>query len=115
MTEIVYTLAARKAKDNSDLIVGTCYMHEQSLFILFDYRATRSFISTRCVSRLGLEVVQLLSPTIITTTIDDSVDTTRMCKSFLITANDCTFLINLIFLPFKKICVVLGMDWISSH
>lgn len=36
-------------------------------------------------------------------------------KSCLITLNDCTFLIDLVCLPSKRIDVVLGMDWISFN
>lgn len=45
----VYTLDAKKAKGNSNLIAGMHYLHSQPLFVLFDCEASHSFISTKCV------------------------------------------------------------------
>lgn len=69
----VYTLDAKKVKGSSYLIVGMSYMQEHLLFILFDYEATHVFIFTRCIERLRLEVLHLLSPMNITITNDDNV------------------------------------------
>ncbi|XP_058733188.1 uncharacterized protein LOC131604787 [Vicia villosa] len=52
----VYTLDARKAKGNNNLIASTCYVNNQPLCVLVDCGATHSFISTECVCRVGLEV-----------------------------------------------------------
>ncbi|XP_058752158.1 uncharacterized protein LOC131625295 [Vicia villosa] len=45
----VYTLDAKKAKGNNNLIAGTCYVNNQPLCVLVDCGATHSFISTECV------------------------------------------------------------------
>lgn len=51
----------------------------------------------------------------VTTATDDSVETTWMCDSCPITMKDCTLLIDIIFIPFKKIDVVLGMDFLHTN
>lgn len=44
----MYTLDAREAKGNNELLDKTNYMYEQSLFILFDYVDLHSFIYHLC-------------------------------------------------------------------
>lgn len=53
----MYTLDARKAKGNSELIEDTYYMHEHPLFVLFDCGDKHSLILNYCVKRIGLEAV----------------------------------------------------------
>jgi hypothetical protein len=52
----VYTLDAKKAKPNNDLIAGTCYMHQSHLFVLLDFEANHSFFASKYVPKLGLEL-----------------------------------------------------------
>lgn len=44
----VYIMDAKKAKGNSGLISGTCYVNNQPLFVIFDCGASHSFILTKC-------------------------------------------------------------------
>ncbi|XP_058760196.1 uncharacterized protein LOC131633499 [Vicia villosa] len=111
----VYTLDARKAQGNTNLVAGTCYVNNQPLFVLVDCGATHSFISYHCVQRLGFETSCLANPMVISSATDDVVEAREICKECSITFNGRRFLIDLIFLPLKKIDVVLGMDWLSAN
>ncbi|XP_058767948.1 uncharacterized protein LOC131641669 [Vicia villosa] len=111
----VYTLDSRKAQGNSNLVAGTCYVNNQPLFVLIVCGATHSFISYHYVRRLGIETSLLSNPMIISSATDDVVEAREVCKECSITFNGCRFLIDLIFLPLKKIDVVLGMDWLSAN
>lgn len=71
----VYTLDAIEAKGNGDLIADTCYLHNQSLCIMFDYGASHSFIMAKCVHRIRLEAIPLLSPMVVTTITKSNVET----------------------------------------
>ncbi|XP_058742440.1 uncharacterized protein LOC131614924 [Vicia villosa] len=70
----VYTLDARKAQGNTNLVAGTCYVNDQPLFVLVDCGATHSFISYPCVRRLGFETSLLPNPMIISSATDDVVE-----------------------------------------
>lgn len=70
-----YTLDAKKAKDDSELIAGTCYMHGKPLFVLYDCGESYSFISTKCLKRLEVEVIPLPSPMVVTTAMGSNVET----------------------------------------
>ncbi|XP_058726596.1 uncharacterized protein LOC131597956 [Vicia villosa] len=111
----VYTLDARKAQGNTNLVAGTCYVNDQPLFVLVDCGATHSFISYPCVRRLGFETSLLPNPMNISSAIDDVVEAREICKECSITFNGRRFVIDLICLPLKKIDVVLGMDWLSAN
>ncbi|XP_058776820.1 uncharacterized protein LOC131651171 [Vicia villosa] len=110
----VYTLDARKAQGNTNLVAGTCYVNNQPLFVLVDCGVTHSFVSYHCVRRLGFETSLLPNPMIISSATDDVVEAREICRDYVI-FNGRRFLIDLICLPLKKIDVVLGMDWLSAN
>lgn len=109
-TSQVYTLDVKKAKGNNALIVGTCYIIGHPYFVLFDCVATYSFVSIQCMKRLGLNEIPLFSPMVVTTAMDDVVETPLICENCFLLVNGRIFQIDLIYLPFKKVDVVLGMD-----
>ncbi|XP_058767192.1 uncharacterized protein LOC131640834 [Vicia villosa] len=111
----VYTLDARKAQGNTNLVAGTCYVNNQPLFVLVDCGATHSFVSYHYVRRLIFETSLLPNPMIISSTTDDVVEAQEICRECYVTFNGRRFLIDLICLPLKKIDVVLGIDWLSAN
>ncbi|XP_050876629.1 uncharacterized protein LOC127080343 [Lathyrus oleraceus] len=111
----VYTLDARKAKSNNALIVGTCLVNNHPCFVLFDCGATHSFVSIQCMKRLGLQSIPLSPHMVVTTAMDDVVETPLICENCLLSVNGRIFQIDLICLPLKKVDVVLGMDWLSAN
>ncbi|XP_050915108.1 uncharacterized protein LOC127130078 [Lathyrus oleraceus] len=111
----VYTLDARKAKRNNALIAGTCLVNNHPCFVLFDCGATHSFVSIRCMKRLGLQAILLSLPMVVTTAMDDVVETPLICENCSLSVNGRIFHIDLIYLPLKKVDVVLGMDWLSAN
>ena len=111
----VYTMDARRTKADNSLIAGTCLVNERPCFVLFDCGATHSFVSTRCVKRLGLRAIPLSPPMVVTTAMDESVETPLICENCIISVDGRVFQIDLICLPLKKVDVVLGMDWLSAN
>ncbi|XP_050902833.1 uncharacterized protein LOC127115299 [Lathyrus oleraceus] len=111
----VYTLDARKDKSNNALIASTCFINNRPCFVLFDCGATHSFVSIRCMKRLGLQAIPLSPPMVVTTTMDDVVETPLICENCSLSVNGRIFQIDLICLPLKKVDVVLGMDWLSAN
>lgn len=111
----VYTLDARKAKSNTNLVAGTCYVKNKPLFVLVDNGATHFFIYNQYVPRIGFEVVFLPKPMVISSTMNHVMEAQLVCRDCSLPFNDREFLIDLIFLPLKKIDVILGMDWLSTN
>ncbi|XP_050915637.1 uncharacterized protein LOC127130713 [Lathyrus oleraceus] len=114
-TSRVYTLDAWKAKRDNALIASTCLINDHPCFVLFDYAETHSFVSIKCMKCLGLQAIPLLSPMVVTTAMDDVVETPLICENCSLSVNGRIFHIDLICLPFKKVDVVLGMNWISAN
>ncbi|XP_050902755.1 uncharacterized protein LOC127115201 [Lathyrus oleraceus] len=110
-----YTLDARKAKSNNTLIAGTCLVNDHPCFVLFDCGVTHSFVSIQCMKHLGLQAIPLSPPMVVTTAMDDVVETPLIYENCSLSVNGRIFQINLIYLPLKKVDVVLGMDWLSAN
>lgn len=68
----VYTLDAKKVKGNNELVVGTCYVNNHSLFMLVDNEATHYFISTKCLQQIGFEYIPLSNLMVINSTMSSN-------------------------------------------
>ena len=111
----VYTLDARKAKSNNALIAGTGLINNHPCFVLFDCGETQPFLLIQCMKCLGLQAIPLSPPMVVTTAMDDVVETPLICENCSLSVNGRIFQIDLICLPLKKVDVVLGMDWLSAN
>lgn len=67
------------------------------------------------MKRLGLQAIPLSPPMVVTTAMDDVVETPLICENCSLLVNGRIFQIDLIYLPLKKVDVVLGMDWLSTN
>jgi len=83
--------------------------------VLFDLRATHSFVSNECVGRLGLAMRELECELIVTTPASREVSTTSVCVGCPMEVGGRRFKLNLICLSMKGLDVILGMDWLSSN
>ena len=106
---------AKKTKGDNSLIAGTCFVNGYPCFVLFDCGATHSFVSLRCMKRLGLQAIPISPPMVVTTAMDEMVETPLVCENCTLSVDGRTFQIDLVCLPLKKIDVVLGMDWLSAN
>lgn len=105
-----YTLDAKKAKGSNALITGTCHVNDHPCFVLFDYGETHSFVSVQYMKCLGLKAIPLSPHMMVTTSMDDVVETHLICENCSLLLNGRVFHIDLICLPLKKVDVVLGID-----
>ncbi|XP_050889900.1 uncharacterized protein LOC127095224 [Lathyrus oleraceus] len=67
------------------------------------------------MKRLGLQEIPLSPPMVVTTAMDNVVETPLICENCSLSVNGRNFQIDLIYLPLKKVDVVLGMDWLSAN
>lgn len=75
----------------------------------------KSFISSKCVIRFGLELSLLTPLMTVATTIGGGLIVKLVCKSCPITVSNKTYFIDLMCLPLREFNVILGMDWLSSN
>lgn len=83
--------------------------------MLYDSRATHSFISFDCVKSLDLLVSSLPYEFVVSTPTYKLVTTSIACFDCSVMVDDKTFSMNLICLPLSHLDVLLGMDWLSSN
>jgi len=83
--------------------------------VLYDSRATHSFVSNECVRRLGLVMRKLACELIVATPASGEVSTTSVCVGCPIEVAGRRFKVNLICLPMEGLNVILGMDWLASN
>jgi len=83
--------------------------------VLFDSRATHSFVSNECVRRLRLTMRELGCELLVATPASGEVSTTSMCVGCPMEVAGRRFRLNLICLPMEGLDVILGMDWLSSN
>jgi len=50
----VYVMKRDEAKDASDVIIGSCFIHSYPITVLFDSEASHSFIASGIVVKLKL-------------------------------------------------------------
>jgi len=80
--------------------------------LLYDSRATHSFVSNACVERLGLPVCKLQCELAVSTPVSGLVRTSSLCARCLVEVEGRRYKVNLICLPLQELEVILGMDWL---
>ncbi|KAL8123995.1 hypothetical protein AgCh_011844 [Apium graveolens] len=109
-----FNMTMKDAVQSSDVVAGTLPVNSVDAKVLFDSRATRSFISQDFVDKLHCEVKLLEQALMIELTNKNQVSVDRMCPRCDIEIGH-HFHANLI--PFKlgEFDVILGMDWLSEN
>ncbi|RDX93497.1 Retrovirus-related Pol polyprotein, partial [Mucuna pruriens] len=93
-----WTCNDRIVSESRNLIQGTFFINTYPLIVLFDSRATYSFISHHCVSSLKFLIT-----------------TSSVCLQCPLTVYDKAFLVDLICLPFSQVDIFIGIDWLSTN
>ena len=85
------------------------------MLVLFDSKASHSFISHDCVERLGLSTRDLGCELMVSTPASGQVSTNLACVGCLMEVEGRHFKVNLVCLPLERLEVILGMDWLSTN
>jgi hypothetical protein len=97
-----------------EVLVGTFYLNEHPIVILFDFGASHDFISSTCAKNARLSMVAMEAPYVVSTP-GGQVDVDRIvCKAPLELAGR-VFSTDLIILKGKGLDVILGMSWMKLH
>jgi hypothetical protein len=96
-----------------DVVIGMFFINNISVVVLFDSRASHSFISAAFVEKHNLPVA-LLSCQMIVSSPEGDMPARRLCPKVNLKIRGVDFVANLIVLESKGIDVILGMDWLSK-
>ncbi|KAA3480627.1 Gag protease polyprotein-like protein [Gossypium australe] len=94
-----YAIRAREEAASPDVIPGTFYLFDVTVYALVDPGSTQSYICTALVTQNKLH----------------SMIVNLVCCKCPLKVTGCEFPTDLMLLPFREFDVILGMDWLSLH
>jgi hypothetical protein len=97
-----------------DVVIGTFSINDLSVVVLFDSRASHSFVSAAYVEKHNLPMALLRCQMIVSSPGGD-MPARQLCPKVNLKIRGVDFVTNLIVLESKGIDVILGMDWLGKH
>jgi hypothetical protein len=107
-------VTVEEAQEAPDVVIGMFLINDTSAVVLFDSRASHSFISTAYVGKRYLPLALLRCQMIVSSPGGD-MPVSQLCPKVNLNIKGIDFVANLIVLESKGIDVILGMDWLSKH
>jgi hypothetical protein len=105
----VYHVAVEEVQEAPDVVIGMFLINDTSVVVLFDSRASHSFISTTYVGKHNLPLALLRCQMIVSSSGGDML-TRQLCPKVNLKIRRVDFVANLIVLELKGIDIILGMD-----
>jgi hypothetical protein len=103
-----------EAQEPPDVVIGMLFINDTFAVVLFDSRASHSFISTAYVEKYNLPIALLRCQMIVSSPGGDML-ARQLCPKVNLKIRGVDFVANLIVLELKGIDVTLGIDWLSKH
>jgi hypothetical protein len=97
-----------------EVLVGTFFLNEHPIIILFDSGASRDFVSSTCAKKAKLSLVASGASDVISTP-ESRVDGNQIVQKVPLELSGRVFNTNLIILSGQGIDVILGMSWMKMH
>ncbi|XP_058202941.1 uncharacterized protein LOC131317402 [Rhododendron vialii] len=97
----------------SAIVRGTFLLFNSFAKVLFDSRASHSFIVASLVCALELKTESLSPPLFVETPVGGRTPLDRICRDYELLIHDCRFTFDFIVLGMSSFDLILGMDWLS--
>jgi hypothetical protein len=107
-------VAVEEAQEAPDVVIGMFLVNDTSAVVLFDSRASHSFLSATYVRKHNLPLALLKCQMIVSSPGGD-MPVRQLCPKVNLKIRWVDFVANLIVLELKGIDVILVMDWFSKH
>jgi hypothetical protein len=107
-------VAVEEAQEAPDVVIGMFLIDDTSVVVLFNSRASHSFISAAYVGKHNLPLALLRCPMIVSS-LGGDMPARQLCPKVNLKIRGVDFVANLIVLESRGIDVILGMDWLSKH
>jgi hypothetical protein len=112
MSGKVNYLSSRSATETPDVVFGTILVNSRPATVLFDPKATQSFIAHSFVKKYGIPTCTLKKHMVVTSP-SGEVQGTMRCPSISLEIMGVEFLANPVVLKTLEIDVILGKDWLE--
>jgi hypothetical protein len=107
-------VAVEEAQEAPDVVIGMFFINDTFVVVIFDSRASHSFISAAYVEKHNLPVA-LLRCQMIVSSLGGDMPARQLCPKVNLKIGGVDFVTILMVLESKGIYVILGMDWLSKH
>jgi hypothetical protein len=107
-------MTSKEDQQAQDVVLGTFLVSSHPATILFNSRASHSFISSSFVVKHSLPIATMRH-TMLVSSYGGEMGTKHICPAVSITIRGVDFSSNLILLDSKGIDIILGMDWLSKY
>jgi hypothetical protein len=97
-----------------EVLVGTFFLNERPIIILFDSLASHDFISSICAKKAMMSMVAMEAPYVISTP-GGRVDVDRIVRKDPLELVGRVFSTDLIILKGQGLDAILGMSWMKLH
>ncbi|XP_028088483.1 uncharacterized protein LOC114289046 [Camellia sinensis] len=111
----MYALQGEEDVDNPSVIQCMLILMNSWVKVLFDSGASHSFISTACVTSLGLEPETLEIAISVALPLGGQTRVNLVCKSCELEISGSYLICDLRVMDMSDFDVILGMDWLSVH
>ncbi|XP_028097348.1 uncharacterized protein LOC114297167 [Camellia sinensis] len=111
----MYALQEEEDVNNPSVIQGMLILMNSWVKVLFDSGASHSFISTACVTSLGLEPETLGIAMRVASPLGGQTRVNLVCKSCELEISGSHLICDLRVMDMSDFDVILGMDWLSVH
>jgi hypothetical protein len=103
-----------EAQQSQDVVLGTFPTNSHPATILFDFRASHSFISSRFVAKYNLSIT-IMKYTMLVSSSGGEMKIKLICPTISIAIRGVDILLNLFIIDTKGIDIILGMDWLRKY
>jgi hypothetical protein len=100
--------------EGAPIMMGTFSINHQPVIIFFDFGATHSFISSKCGTKIGLNLYPTSEAYMITTP-GGKISLNQIYRKVPIQLGSNLIKTDLLLLDLKGMDVLLGMDWMTRH
>jgi hypothetical protein len=107
-------MTSDEAQQAQDVVLDMFLTSSHPATILFNSRASHSFISSSFVTKHSLPIATMKHAMLVSSP-GGEMRTKHICLAVSITIREVDFLSNLILLDSKGIDIILGMDWLSRY
>jgi hypothetical protein len=107
-------VAVEEAQEAPDVVIGMFSVNDTSAVVLFESRASHSFISAAYVGKHNLPLALLKCQKIVSSPRGD-MPARQLCPKVNHKIRGVDFVANIIVLESTGIDVILGMDWLSKN
>ncbi|KAA3484065.1 Transposon Ty3-G Gag-Pol polyprotein [Gossypium australe] len=98
-----------------DVIAGTFYLFDVTVYALIDPGSTYSYICTTLVTNKNLPVELTEFDVRVTNPLGHSVLVNSICHKCLLRIQGYDFAVDLVLLPLWEFNIIMRMDWLTQH